>query len=192
VPGLFTRKLLEAALLALGTGLLLRWSGERFAGLGLDLRSLARSILPGLAVALVLFVVVNAGINVALGPVFDEPTDRRIRTLFRDPREAPWWIGTAIVGGGFAEELGRAFALTRFERLLGRAGLVAALLVDAAVFGLGHLYQGRAAAISSALTGLALAGVFLWRRRVTDAMAAHAWFDLLGIAAAYALYGRRG
>ena len=109
--------------------------------------------------------------------------------MFQDYGEAPWWILTAIVGGGFAEGLLRAFVLTRFDRLLGRAGLVAAVVVDSAVFGLGHLYQGPGGAVSAGITGLLFALIFLRRRRATDSMAAHALFDLLGIAVAYALYG---
>ncbi len=35
-----------------------------------------------------------------------------------------------------------------------------------------------------------MAFIYLRRRRVMDAMLVHAAFDLLGIAAAYALYGR--
>ena len=174
------------------TFLLLKASGETFADLGLSRRGLGRSILVGLGFALVFFVVINVGINPLVGGLLGGSADARVRELFRDYGDAPWWVGTAIVGGGFAEELTRVFVLTRFERLLGRAGLVLALVVDSAVFGLGHLYQGTSGAVSAALTGLLFAFVFLRRRRATDAMAAHAWFDLLGIAAAYALFGPKG
>ena len=192
IAGLFVRKLVEAGAIAVVTGLLLRLGGERLSDLGLVARGLGRSILVGLGFAAVLFLVVNVGINSVVRSVMGGAVDGSVRALFQDPADAPWWVLTAIVGGGFAEELTRAFTITRFERLLGRAGLAVALVVDSTVFGLGHLYQGPAGAVSAAITGLLMAFVFLRRRRVTDAMAAHAWFDLLGIAAAYALYGPRG
>ena len=192
IEALFLRKVLEAAGIALATWLLLRWSGETFRDLGISGKGLGRSILVGLGSALALFVVVNVGVNTLVRNVLGGSVDATVRTLFQDRSDAPWWIGTAIIGGGFAEELVRAFVLTRFERLLGRTGLVLALVVDSAVFGLGHLYQGTSGAVSSAVTGLLFAFVFLRRRRATDSMAAHAWFDLFGIAAAYALYGPRG
>jgi membrane protease YdiL (CAAX protease family) len=95
-----------------------------------------------------------------------------------------------VVGGGFTEELQRAFVLTRFERAFGKAGLVVALLIDSDCFGVGHLYQGYSGAVSAGITGLLLGLVFLHRRRVADAMVAHAGYDLIGVAAAYALYAR--
>lgn len=64
-----------------------------------------------------------------------------------------------------------------------------ALVIDSVVFGLRHSYQGVNGATQAGLTGLAFALIFLRRRRVVDAMVAHASFDLMGIAAAYALYG---
>ena len=111
--------------------------------------------------------------------------------LFRDPREAPLWVFIAVVGGGFTEELIRAFVLTRFEHVMGRIGLAAAVVVDSVVFGLGHLYQGVTGAVQSGITGLLFALIFLKRRRVADSMVVHALFDLFGIALAYLLYAAR-
>jgi membrane protease YdiL (CAAX protease family) len=189
---LFVRKAVEAAVLAVVTGLLLRAAGERFADLGLGARHLGRSVLEGLGWAALLFVAINVLLNPLVGGLLGRAVDARTRLMFQDYGEAPWWALTAVVGGGFAEELLRAFVLTRFARLLGRPGLVAAVVVDSAVFGLGHLYQGTSGAVSAAISGVIFALIFLRRRRATDSMAAHALFDLLGIAAAYALYGPRG
>jgi membrane protease YdiL (CAAX protease family) len=189
---LFVRKAAEAAVLALVVGLLLRASRESFADLGVSLRHLGRSLLEGLGWAALLFVLINIVLNPFVGSLVGGAVDARTRLMFQDPGQAPWWVLTAIVGGGFAEELMRAFVLTRFDRLFGRAGLVAAVGIDSAVFGLGHLYQGPSGAISAGLTGVLFALIFLRRRRATDSMAAHALFDLMGIAVAYALYGPRG
>jgi membrane protease YdiL (CAAX protease family) len=169
---------------------LLRRNGERLADLGLELDLSMRGIVTLVLASAGMFFVANVVLGGVFSAVWGSGGPPPIQTLFRDPRDAPAWIFSAIVGGGFAEELERAFILTRFEKAFGRSGLVVAVIADSAVFGLGHLYQGRGSAMSSGCTGLMLALIFLRRRRVADAMVVHALFDLFGIAAAYALYAR--
>ena len=180
----------KAAAFALVVTVLMRASGERIGDLGFRLPTAREAIVIGIPFTLALFVVTNVVLNSALASILGGGSSRSIAHLFRDPAQAPLWVLTALIGGGFAEELERAFILTRFEKLFGRAGLIAALTLSTIVFGLGHLYQGPAGAISAGFTGLVMAFVYLRRRRVMDAMLVHAAFDLLGIAAAYALHGR--
>ena len=168
---------------------LLRWNGETLGSLGFRIDSAWRFALRTLWMSIALFIVSNVVLNTMFGKLFGASDGAPpIASLFRDRADVPIWIYCAVVGGGFGEELARSFVLTRYEKLFGRGGLVAALVVDSLVFGGGHLYQGRASAASTACTGLILALIFLRRKRVIDAMAVHATFDLLGIAAGYALY----
>lgn len=170
---------------------LMRWSGETLASLGFGIDGAWRFALRTLWMSIALFIVSNVVLSSIFGKVFGAGNGAPpIAPLFRDRADIPFWVYSAIVGGGFGEELARAFVLTRFEKLFGRGGLVAALVVDSLVFGCGHLYQGRASAAATVFTGLILALIFLRRRRVIDAMAVHATFDLLGIAAGYAIYAR--
>lgn len=90
----------------------------------------------------------------------------------------PLWMGLSLLAG-FREELERAFCLTRFERGFGTPGLVAAVLVDAVLFGRGHWNQGTLGMITTGLMGVGYSLVFLRRRRVADAMVAHAFMDVL-------------
>ena len=170
--------------------LLLRASGESVRGLGFARDGTGRFLIRSGSLAVGLFVIANVVLNNVFARLLGGGQSPPIAELFRNLREAPYWIFSAIVGGGIAEELLRAFVLTRFDKLFGRLGLVLALVVDSIVFGLGHLYQGNASAVTSGFTGLLLGLIFLQRRRVIDAMAVHALFDLMGIAAAYALYAR--
>ena len=171
---------------------LLRANGERLADLGFGARPVRESWLRGLLLAAGLFVLINIVLNSALQALGVPGKPEAVPALFRDPREAPLWVWIAVVGGGFTEELQRAFVITRFERQWGRTGLVLGIAADSVMFGLGHSYQGLLAMIGCGLSGLLYALIFLRRRRVADAMAAHAGFDLLSAAAAYALYGRGG
>jgi membrane protease YdiL (CAAX protease family) len=171
---------------------LLRMNGERLTDLGFDLRALRlacfRGCLLGVGIFLIAHVLVNS-LLAAVG-VGGTGTSSSVRALFHDPREAPLWVFCAIVGGGFSEELVRAFILNRFEQAFGTWGLALAVVVDCVEFGAGHLYQGATSAVTAGLSAVLFALVYLHRRRVADAMVAHAAFDLLGVAAAYALYGR--
>jgi membrane protease YdiL (CAAX protease family) len=178
-----------AIVLAL-VAVLLRSSGETIGSLGFSIDGIWRFVARTLLLSVGLFILSN----VILVPIFSALLGKGgsvpIAGLFRDRRDLPFWIFSAVVGGGFGEELARAFALTRFEKLFGRAGLAGAFVVDSLVFGSGHLYQGPASAAGTVVTGMVLAWIFLKRRRVIDAMAVHAVFDLMGIAAGYMLYGR--
>lgn len=170
---------------------LLRANEERFLDLGFSGPFLKAALVWGPLVAAVVFLFVNVVLGSVLKALGTPARPEALPALFRDPREAPLWVFLAVVGGGFTEELIRAFILTRFERALGRIGLAVAVVVDSAVFGLGHLYQGVTAALQSGVTGLLFALIFLKRRRVADSMVAHAIFDLFGIALAYLLYAAR-
>ena len=162
-------------------------NGERLADLGLDRDALKVALGRGILVAVGIFIAVQILIASLLAHFWPRTTPATLMTLFGDPRDAPLWIFAAIVGGGFTEELERAFVLTRVERWFGRIGLAAAVVIDSARFGLVHAYQGPQAILMVGIVGFVLALTFLRRRVVADAMVAHAVYDLLGITAAYAL-----
>jgi membrane protease YdiL (CAAX protease family) len=81
----------------------------------------------------------------------------------------------AIVAGGLREELQRAFLLDRFERHLGPGWLGVVLLSIA--FGLGHLLQGRDAAVATGAMGAFWAVVYLRRRSSVAPIVSHAAFN---------------
>lgn len=186
---LFLRKSGEAGIVLVVVWLLMRLNHQSVSSLGFRF-GLGRDLLVyGLLLPAGLFLVANVILNTFLATVLGTGATATLRALFRDPSQAPWWVLTAIIGGGFAEELQRAFVLTRFEEAWGKAGLITAVIVDSVVFGLRHLYQGPHSAIAAGFTGLMFALVFLRRRQVVQAMVAHASYDLIGITVAYALYG---
>jgi membrane protease YdiL (CAAX protease family) len=94
-------------------------------------------------------------------------------------REAAMLTLIAIFAGGVREELQRAFLLDRFERHLGPAWLGVVLLSIA--FGLGHLLQGRDAAIATGAMGAFWAVVYLRRRSSVAPMVSHGLFNTLEV-----------
>ena len=81
-----------------------------------------------------------------------------------------------MVAGGVREEIQRGFVLRRFEQYLG--GGVTGLIVFSALFGLGHLEQGRDVALATAVLGAFWGAIFLRRRSIAGPMVGHAGFNL--------------
>jgi membrane protease YdiL (CAAX protease family) len=85
----------------------------------------------------------------------------------------------AILAGGVREELQRAFLLQRFERHLG--GTVVGVIVLSTAFGLGHLLQGRDAAVTTGVLGAFWAIAYVRRRSAVAPMVSHAGFNALEV-----------
>ena len=111
--------------------LLLRLEGEGFKALGLSARDWPKHLGVGLLFGLVMFV----ALNVALGSVMNSLLPRTatsgpsILTFFKEPRNLLAWLPIGIFGGGVVEELQRIFVFTRFEKWLGRPGLVLGIVL---------------------------------------------------------------
>jgi len=63
-------------------------------------------------------------------------------------------------------------------------GLVLGLILSSLMFGMGHLYQGVGIALGTALSGAALALLYLRRRSAIEPIAAHAISDVFAVLAA--------
>ena len=101
--------------------------------------------------------------------------------FFKEPRNLLAWLPIGIFGGGVVEELQRIFIFTRFEKWLGRPGLILGIVLSSVMFGLGHRYQGPGIAISTALSGVIFALVYLRRRSALEPITAHAFSDVLAM-----------
>jgi len=173
--------------------LLLKHDGQEVSELGLSKAQLKRSFVPGILFGLGIFVVCNVAIPALTHRWFAGSEELSKADWFGSVAAIPAWIFLGWIAGGLTEELGRAFVLTRFERTFGRAGLIGALILSSVSFGLGHLYQGQAAAFSLGIGGLLYALVYLRQRSCWEAAVAHATFDTIGITMLfYMCLGRRG
>jgi len=89
--------------------------------------------------------------------------------------EAMMFLPVSLTAGIAEELLYRGFL---FWFLVPAAGLVAAVLASAAIFGLGHLYQGWRGTLSTAGVGLMLGTLYALSGSLWWIMALHALIDL--------------
>lgn len=161
--------------------LLLRLSGEHLYDLGFHREKLLRHSIIGAAFGFAIFFF-NTFL---LLPLIESllPGFRVSNTsLFSSGLNITILLFLGIFKGGFVEELWRIFVLTRFEKMFNKLGLIAALVISSVLFGFGHAYQGKSAIMGTAVIGFLNGLVYLRRRSAIEAVACHAFFDILAVA----------
>jgi membrane protease YdiL (CAAX protease family) len=89
------------------------------------------------------------------------------------------WIPVAL-SAGFCEELAfRGYLQKQFQAVTGSAGW--AVLIQAIVFGIGHLYEGVGPVVRIMLYGVLFGLLAVWRKSLRPGMIAHAWSDIFGV-----------
>jgi uncharacterized protein len=89
------------------------------------------------------------------------------------------WIPLAL-SAGFCEELAfRGYLQKQFQAITGSAGW--AVLLQAIVFGVGHLYEGVGQVGRIMLFGVLFGILAVWRKSLRSGMIAHAWSDIFGV-----------
>jgi CAAX protease family protein len=95
----------------------------------------------------------------------------------------PWEFALAfllVAVVAVAEEtIFRGYLILRFEALTGSS--TAAALLSAAVFSVGHGYEGTAGVATVGVMGLGLAAVYLWRRSLVAPVIMHFLQDFIAI-----------
>jgi membrane protease YdiL (CAAX protease family) len=92
--------------------------------------------------------------------------------------EAVLWVLLSVSAGISEELVFRGYLQRQLTALTGRTSL--ALLLQAAVFGIAHGYQGARACLSIAIYGVLFTLLALWRKSLRPGMIAHAWTDIAG------------
>jgi membrane protease YdiL (CAAX protease family) len=93
----------------------------------------------------------------------------------------------SLTAGVWEELLYRGFLVGFLEP---RAGLLAAVVLSSAIFGLGHVYQGRRGILNTGLVGLVFAGLYALTRSLWWLMLAHALVDMAGGVVAFRIAAR--
>jgi len=179
-----TLSLVDAALLLGLIWLFLTLQDERPGELLLGGRPVSREVTLGILLVPValLLTAISFALILQFAPTLRNVPENPLEALMTSPMAIAWFAVVAVVAGGIREEVQRAFILHRFEQRLG--GAVVGLVVFSVAFGLGHLVQGRDAAIVTGVLGAFWGVVYLSRRSVVAPMVCHALFNLseIGIA----------
>lgn len=160
----------------------LRLHGESVRGVLLGRRPLLPEGLLGiLQIPLVFAIVVGvlAGLQ-HVAPSMHNVAKNPMEGLIQSRLDAVLFLVVAVVGGGVREEVQRAFILHRFDRYLGGGWL--GLVLFSAVFGAGHVIQGRDVAVTTAALGFFWGVVYLRRRSVASTVVSHSGFNAAEIA----------
>jgi membrane protease YdiL (CAAX protease family) len=159
---------------------LLSRNGERPAALGWTGRHAGREIALGIGLFVPLFVgarVLEAFLRSAglSGPSSPAPN------LVPSPEPIDLLLAIVLVAVVAVSEeiIFRGYLLLRFSHLL--RGLGGAAVVSAAIFSIGHGYEGAAGVVTVGVTGLMLAFVYLWRRSLVAPIVMHFLLDFLAI-----------
>jgi membrane protease YdiL (CAAX protease family) len=181
-PFVFALTLLDTVLMVGLVLFFMHAHRESFSEQLLGPRPRGREVVFGLAlIPASFFVVVGVLILVQMVvPSLRNVPHNPLQDLVRNRMDAVIFSFVVMIAGGVREEIQRGFVLRRFEQYLG--GGTAGLVVFSALFGLGHLEQGRDVALATAILGAFWGAVFLRRRSIVGPMVGHAGFNLAQVA----------
>jgi membrane protease YdiL (CAAX protease family) len=177
-----TMSLADTALLIALMVALSRAHGDSLSELWLGRRPILKECLIGIAFIPPIFMLVVIVLNTVrlFAPSLHNVETNPLEELASGGAlNAAAFLIVAILAGGVREELQRAFMLRRFERHLG--GTDVGVLVLSIAFGLGHLVQGRDAAIATGVLGVVWAVMYLRRRSSVAPIVSHAGFNSLEV-----------
>jgi uncharacterized protein len=124
--------------------------------------------------------VVWVGLELSLRILLHAPNPQSVQQLF--PHTIAEKLGWLVVSGtaGFCEELTfRGYLQRQFFAITGR--MAPAILLQAALFGFGHGYQGGKLIVAIFMYGVMFGWLAWWRRDLRSCMLAHAWTDATNI-----------
>ena len=132
------------------------------------------------AVTFVVIVITLGSLVQSLAPWLHNVQENPLQKMLTSPWRVATFALVVVLAGGVREEVQRAFILHRFEQDLG--GVRLGLVLFSVAFGLGHLTQGRDAAIITGSLGFFWGLLYLSRRSMIAPAVSHAFFNLIEIA----------
>ena len=178
-PFVFSLSLLDAALVIGLVCFFIRSRGERIRDVLLGARPVLREAFLGVLLVPFVFLIVALILAIVLTyvPGLHNVPENPLEAMLQTPRDAAIFSIVVMVAGGFREEVQRGFIVHRFDRYLG--GAAVGVTVYSLAFGLGHLEQGRDAAVATGLLGAVWGSIYMVRRSIMAPVVSHAGFNLL-------------
>ncbi len=165
---------------------MLKLHRESMASIGFCWANWKRNLVTGLALVPFLFMI--NGLVAILFKLYlpkyymeDNPLIQNVHT----PQQVALLIFSALIAGGFKEEMQRAFILNRFRNHLGGAGV--GLVLWSLAFGAGHYVQGAQGVVIASLYGFLFGIMYLLSGSLVAPIAAHGAYDALAILAYWLL-----
>lgn len=184
--------LVQLVLVAAVVGAGLRMLGMRAGDIGLTSEGWRRDALLGLATAGLWALLQFGWIFPATGGAARPDIASILAMVEGSWANVVWYLPLGILGGGVAEEVyGRGFVITVLEDVLGGGAVAtfAAAAFAALFFAAGHLPQGWVAWIDILVPSVAYVGLFLYTRRLTAPMLAHAAWNSMAVVGIHLVYG---
>ena len=169
----------------------LRASGQRWADVGLRAPPRWSRALLWAAAAYALVIAANVLVVIPLARHFGwAPTNvAKLGAIAGNLPMLAFWLAVAWTTAAFGEELlFRGFLQSRLSGLLGdwAAGNAAAILVQAAIFGLGHIGFGVRGAVTAAVIGVIFGTIYVVNgRNLWPLIIAHGVTDSVSLVALY-------
>lgn len=117
------------------------------------------------------------GVQIAVSAAFGASRAKPIDVYFpRDPLSIALWAVLSL-SAGFCEEVTfRGYFQRQFQALTGSA--LIAVVLQALLFGISHLYQGVKAVLMIIILGALQGLLAFWRRSLRPGIITHAWSDI--------------
>lgn len=128
------------------------------------------------AIALAFWAVMS-GVGAGLHRILSPDAAKSIDSLLpHGILESILWVALSISAGFCEEFVFRGYLQTQLFALTGSP--LAALVLQAALFGVAHAYQGTRAVLVIIVYGLMMGALARWRGSLRPGMLAHAWTDI--------------
>ena len=172
-----------AAVAVLTVGLSAVYTVQKVAGEGawLDPRSRSGLFVQGLTAGLLIAIMVPAVLALRSEKIRAKAGKAAKRLSFLLPssaRERWWWWLVCITAGICEEIVYRGFLLHYFHTTPFHLSLVWAMAASSVIFGIGHLYQGVAGGVQTAVVGFVFAALFVMMGSLLAPIVVHAVMDL--------------
>ena len=131
------------------------------------------------AIVSLVFVVQIARLPKLIGDDLEKWTERMnaLKITPRTREELAVFIFVAVTAGVWEELLYRGFFIWFLRP---STGVIAAIVISSAIFGIGHIYQGWRGVVNTGLVGLVFAIFYVFTQSLWWLMAAHAVVDIYG------------
>jgi uncharacterized protein len=144
----------------------------------LDAGSRGAAVMEGITAGMLIAIMLPAVLALWSQKIRAKAAKRLAFLLPSSIRERRWWWLVCITAGICEEVVYRGFLLHYFHTLPFHLSLAWAMVASSGIFGIGHLYQGVAGGVQTAVIGFVFAAMFVMTGSLLVPIVVHAVMDL--------------